>query len=113
MKSQGYVKFGNYNFIRTKDLILKKGENIKLPNVKTLWKCYKNPSIYKQRAYKDCLSLICEIISNVGCTVLTNGISGFNCMMFTFIIYCIIDNRECIITRTKSYDKITYIKRVD
>ena len=107
-----YIKIGGYEIKKTKDLILYDDKKIRFNNLKSLFQCYHMPSSRKFWAYNDCVNLVNTINKIHNCCVYQCGISGYNSMMFTYIIYCELDGVEYIIRRTNKKDEITKVIRI-
>ena len=68
--------------------------------IRSLWDCYNNPSYAKERAYRDCVSMLSAFDKSTTATVI-----GYNCMQFSFgsivwfkgIMYCM------YITKSSNY----------
>ena len=70
---------------------------------RTLWSCYKNPSMAKEIAWEYCKNL-CDEMNGYSLSVI-----GYNSSVFSAGFRCKYNNREIMVYITKSQDRFCYI----
>lgn len=66
---------------------------------RSLYDCYERPSVYKQRAYEECMSMLNDFEYFEWDTVI-----GYNCMMFSYGAYVEYDNVAYVMYITKEHN---------
>ena len=80
--------------------------NFIIPRYYDLYACYNNYSYNKEIAFNYCLDVVrnIDILSN--CELVSHGIVSYNCMMFTYVINFIYQDKKYSLYITKDYNTL-------